>query len=635
MKALPKAMNVRNVLFTCFFLLFILLPERTYAEQQQGSTENIMKWQMKWGDQDELDEGPPSIKSDDGWSNMSEGDTLPEKPYSNSTAWIKIHLPTIKFDRPGMLLSNIFGQRIKVFLENKEIYSSNIRFLYDKNNIFLPLEVSGGGKNIYIGIQTTKDQVGIQELPQIGNSEDLLHQFLLKDVINIILGSSFLFIALVIFICSIFLNKVHSSSWISLSIIIAGFGVLVLIYSPFLYTFYNDYSDVYLQLLDVALFVLIPSMTYFFELVLGTGYHSILTKFRKFQCAYSIVCFICLVVYLVIPRNFFEMYYNLTVDMFVLIVVVQLVLLTVHSIMQALKGNRNGILLAVGLIVLEITCVTEFIWFLIRSGSYDLFIWKWGVTVFILSLILVLGRNYAQNHNQVIKYAKELELFNTDLHRSEKLSIISELAASVAHEVKNPLQVTRGFLQFLTNRYSNQEKIYITMALEELDRASNIITDFLTFAKPQFESITLLDLNKELKHVEGIMMPLANLQGGRIQMQIPVHLRVKGNSSKLKQAFINVIKNSIEALSENGEINIWAYEEEDQTVIHIQDNGEGMSANELIKLGEPYFSSKTKGTGLGLMVSYRIIEVMDGSIEFKSEKGVGTEAIIRLPSAND
>jgi len=170
------------------------------------------------------------------------------------------------------------------------------------------------------------------------------------------------------------------------------------------------------------------------------------------------------------------------------------------------------------------------------------------------------------------------------------------------------------------------------MALEELDRASAIITDFLTFAKPEGGKVTTLNVLEEFIHIEGILIPLANLQGGKITVHIPKNLYVRGNSSKFKQAFINIIKNSIEALRGEGDIQIWSYEENDDVVIHIKDNGEGMDEEVLARLGEPYFSNKTKGTGLGLMVTFRIIEVMNGQIHFTSKKGAGTEVVIRFPS---
>lgn len=166
------------------------------------------------------------------------------------------------------------------------------------------------------------------------------------------------------------------------------------------------------------------------------------------------------------------------------------------------------------------------------------------------------------------------------------------------------------------------------IALEELDRASGIITDFLTFAKPEFDHIISLNISDEFNHIEGILVPMANLEGGKITTDIPPDLYIRGNSSKFKQAFINIIKNSIEAFQGQGQIDIWAYKQDGLIKVHVRDNGEGMDEEALSRLGEPYFSNKIKGTGLGMMVTFRIVEAMQGQISFTSTKGVGTEAVV-------
>jgi signal transduction histidine kinase len=260
-----------------------------------------------------------------------------------------------------------------------------------------------------------------------------------------------------------------------------------------------------------------------------------------------------------------------------------------------------------------------------------LFLWKFGVVILIITLVFILARRISADYAKLVTYSKELELYNHRLQHSEKIKVISELAASVAHEVRNPLQVTRGFLQLLADRTDELSKPYFDLATNELDRASEIITDFLTFAKPELETIVLLDITEEMKKLETMMTPLAGMQGGVLIFRIKENLYFYGNSSKLKQAFINIIKNSIEAIAMNGLIEIKAAAENGEVLFHVSDNGEGMEAEEIAKLGEPYFSTKTKGTGLGLMVTFRIIDAMKGTIEFHSTKGKGTEIIIRFP----
>jgi two-component system sporulation sensor kinase B len=124
----------------------------------------------------------------------------------------------------------------------------------------------------------------------------------------------------------------------------------------------------------------------------------------------------------------------------------------------------------------------------------------------------------------------------------------------------------------------------------------------LTFAKPGVDTVELFEVSGELKHVTGILVPLANLQGGAIELHLQDDLQVLGSSAKFKQAFINLIKNSIESLQDEGLIIVTAWKTSRHIVISVQDNGEGMKVSELARLGEPYYSNKTKGTGLGLIV---------------------------------
>jgi signal transduction histidine kinase len=176
------------------------------------------------------------------------------------------------------------------------------------------------------------------------------------------------------------------------------------------------------------------------------------------------------------------------------------------------------------------------------------------------------------------------------------------------------------------------------MAIDELDRATTIITDFLTFAKPEMDkNVSVMNMQQELMAIETIIGPMAVLSGTSLQVSLPHKLHIVGNPSKFKQAIMNMVKNSIEALEshENGIVNISLYEESGKAVIRIIDNGEGMEEEQIAKLGEPYYSTKTKGTGLGLMVTFRIIEVMGGTLQFRSEKGKGTEALIRFPLAQE
>jgi two-component system, sporulation sensor kinase B len=226
-----------------------------------------------------------------------------------------------------------------------------------------------------------------------------------------------------------------------------------------------------------------------------------------------------------------------------------------------------------------------------------------------------------------------------ELQRSEKLKVVSELAASVAHEVRNPLTTTRGFLQLMskdTNLTANQ-KNYIDISLVELDRAQSIIQDYLSLAKPNKQDVQTINLSQELEKIIQLMSSYTTLNNVEIQSTILDPLFVKGNKDEIKQVFINIIKNGIEAVGVGGKITVNAFSSKYFVHVTIKDNGIGMSKKQISNLGTPFYSTKDKGTGVGLTISYQIIELMRGKIEVESDIGKGTTFTIKLPkcSLND
>ncbi|USB34005.1 sensor histidine kinase [Paenibacillus sp. YPG26] len=592
----------------------------------------IVKWNVAWVNSLDMPGDSSQIKTLNGWHSANIDDPMPGRPIGGSKAWIEFTLPGGDKGPQAILLDKVYAQEVTVYLGDTKIYESPRNEIYDIKKVIVPFQQSDHGEQVYVGFTSSYSRIGlVKDEIKVGNYEQLQGHFVKKDVLDFVIGGALIFIAIIMLICLFFLNNIHLVSWLALSMVILSSGILIITYSTFLYTFYEVNVKNTQWIFDISLFVLLYSMNFFFEKIFGKGFFSIITIARRVHLSYSLFCFMFALFNIFNSHNYDHIYAVLTTTIMGYIMIIQFAILVSVALVDAIKGNMEGIIFSIGFSLLALLSLVELVWYLMNNQKYELVAWKWGLICFLISLIVILGKRFAKNHDQLVEYSQRLEIFNDEMQRSEKMEIISELAASVAHEVRNPLQVTRGFLQLLSEKQQSQDKIYLGMALEELDRASGIITDFLTFAKPEAGKNTVLNILNEFTHIEGILVPMANLQGGRITMDIPPLLEVKGNSSKFKQAFINIIKNSIEALQGQGEIQIWAYEREGQIYIHVKDNGEGMSAAELARLGEPYFSNKSKGTGLGLMVTYSIIDVMNGELTFKSEKGVGTEAIIRFP----
>ncbi|MFV9511435.1 ATP-binding protein [Tepidibacillus sp. LV47] len=240
------------------------------------------------------------------------------------------------------------------------------------------------------------------------------------------------------------------------------------------------------------------------------------------------------------------------------------------------------------------------------------------------------------NHtfNLMTEQLKERE---KQLIRSEKLKAAGELAAGFVHEIRNPITTIRGFLQIMNEEKIMQDKPYFPIIFQEIDRVNRIITDFLTFAKPNtsFHNVPT-DLNQVIDEVLLLFesqMPMKNILIDKDLMPVP---KTVLDPTFIKQVFINLIQNAIDAMPQGGSLTISTrYEMADQQImIFFQDTGIGMDQKTIEKLGTPFFTTKEKGTGLGLMISYQIIQELNGKITVDSQSGLGTTFTIHLPVTN-
>jgi two-component system sporulation sensor kinase B len=232
---------------------------------------------------------------------------------------------------------------------------------------------------------------------------------------------------------------------------------------------------------------------------------------------------------------------------------------------------------------------------------------------------------------------RESVLMNNRIITSEKMEVFSQLAASISHEVRNPLAAVKGFLQLMEQTELSEEKRkkFIEISLLEINRANDIIGDYLTFAKPSLEEAVVLDVKQELQRIISIILPLANMNCVDIHTEMETYF-LKGQSKLFQQCILNIVKNSIEAMPEGGKLFIGSKEDNGKIIVEINDSGNGMTEEQLSRLGEPYFTTKGKeGTGLGMMVAIRIIETMNGKLHVTSKINEGTQFTVYFPKLKD
>jgi two-component system sensor histidine kinase PilS (NtrC family) len=231
---------------------------------------------------------------------------------------------------------------------------------------------------------------------------------------------------------------------------------------------------------------------------------------------------------------------------------------------------------------------------------------------------------------------KEME---AEIKRKDRLAVIGELAAGMAHEIRNPLASLSGSLQVLKagEGLNEEDRQLMDIALVEMDRLDNIVTEFLNYAKPRPPQIGLADIGRLLKDTVRLVSNRNDI-GGDIVMELdlpdyPVEAVV--DPDQIKQVVINLANNAIQSIGDKGTVRLSAsYDTSDNVTIEVEDDGDGIEAEHLDKIFYPFYSTKPGGAGLGLAIVFRIIEDHKGRIAVNSVPGVGSKFTISLPKGN-
>ncbi|MBT2688879.1 PAS domain S-box protein [Bacillus sp. ISL-47] len=260
-----------------------------------------------------------------------------------------------------------------------------------------------------------------------------------------------------------------------------------------------------------------------------------------------------------------------------------------------------------------------------------------GETVFVETSISPILNEEGENELFVAVGRNITDRVNNDaaLRNLDRLSIIGQLAAGVAHEIRNPLTSLKGFSKLLQSSV-NQEKQddYLSIIMEELERIDMIVNEFMSLAKPQaieFEKGNLISI---LESTINVLHPQALLHNVQIQLDyVEDNIVLLCSPHQLKQVFVNFLKNAIEAMPNGGNVRIGVERTNHKRVrVAFSDEGPGIHADLLSYLGTPFYTTKDKGIGLGLTVSNKIIQEHHGSMRIESQIGEGTTVLVELDS---
>ncbi|WP_028552272.1 ATP-binding protein [Paenibacillus sp. UNC451MF] len=237
----------------------------------------------------------------------------------------------------------------------------------------------------------------------------------------------------------------------------------------------------------------------------------------------------------------------------------------------------------------------------------------------------------------IFKDVTNLRSLEEQVQRSDRLAMIGQIAAGTAHEIRNPLTSIKGFLQVLRKTLQEQgmerECGYTEVMLTEMNRINELVNEFLLLGKPKNVTYSSVDLSQVVKDILPIINNEAILHGVIVQCDMTKELpQVIADKELLKQVFLNICKNGIEAMGDGGHLTITERvdDEERRVNIEIHDTGPGIPLFVIDRIFDPFFTTKQEGTGLGLSICQRIIHDIGGHIRVSS-KGFGTTFTLSIP----
>lgn len=250
--------------------------------------------------------------------------------------------------------------------------------------------------------------------------------------------------------------------------------------------------------------------------------------------------------------------------------------------------------------------------------------------IFFLSLFFVVKRG----EGIIQRRALERLRLEEQLNRIERLSLLGDMAARISHEIRNPLGIIKSSVEHLKKKKSGLDppNSVLDIIIEETDRLNGIITDFLNFAKPINPNLSLFRIDEILEKNLKFLAPQMEKQSYTVKKHYANNLQeVMADSAMLYQVFLNILINAMQAMPDGGRIYVKVSSDSSRVTILIEDEGEGIPEDALEKIWVPFFTTKERGTGLGLGIVKNIIESHEGSIRIDNRPAGGARVTIELP----
>jgi two-component system sensor histidine kinase HydH len=257
------------------------------------------------------------------------------------------------------------------------------------------------------------------------------------------------------------------------------------------------------------------------------------------------------------------------------------------------------------------------------------------VPVSVSAARIVNEENQVLGHVLILRDLGEVRRLQDEIRRQEKLAALGGLAAGVAHEIRNPLSSIKGLATYFAGKFveGSEDRHVAQVMTQEVDRLNRVISELLEFARPTDVKPHAVDVNELIRHSLKLVQQDTAAKGIEVVQQLDHHLcRAEIDPDRVSQCLLNLYLNAFDAMPEGGRMTVSSAMDEDQKIlIAVTDTGGGIEAADMEKVFNPYFTTKPKGTGLGLPIIHKIIEAHGGRVQVDSTPGRGTRFELILP----
>ncbi|MFP5271094.1 ATP-binding protein [Coleofasciculus sp.] len=648
---LPQKPRI-SYLGACILTLFSCLVVYTVSGSAQSPVAPVSSslveitqgWQYHWGDfyqhQTSISEWNQNQTSPEQWQSFQFPGKIQKPSHENvQILWLRVPLPAGEWHSPTLYLGAV-PYILDVYLEDQNLYSqwslnaANQAILTDYKLPLVKLESEFQNQTllfrVYVG-ENASIYIGLFERVFLGDHNAVIKRFFQQQTDSLL---GIIFFMLGVIILGLSLSRPERKSYFYFGILTAMIGIYTLSRSFFIPVFIT-YLEV-LRFWEYTSFYLIPvSGCLFFQEMFKMRCQSIIRHLWKLHLAYAVAAFT-----LVITHSFS---WTQTVTLAQFFFLASAIIILTKAVQISLTGNVEAKLFTLGFSMLTLSAINDILIYRLEWVNWYQKLYPWGTLIFILTLGVMLERQFIQARNLLQNYAIELEAKNTALRQLDQLK--DEFLANTSHELKTPLNGIIGIAESLidgaTGTLSDATQFNLSLIVSSGRRLHQLVNDLLDLSQLKHHNLHLNIKPIGIREVTLVVLTISQPLVGNKPVELvnsinPEILPVDADENRVQQILYNLVSNAIK-FTEQGTIEVSAAPVNDMLEIHVIDAGIGIPPDKIDRIFESFEQADGSiarhygGTGLGLAITKQLVELHGGIIKVESTVGVGSRFTFTLP----